>query len=138
MRGLSTISAAILIACAVPATSRADAPGPRTAPTAEAASPGCRCPGIRHVVRRHVRHVRHFRRGRLPVAVALAPPVPYDPPIPDPLDPAYDRAMTLHFRSPQVAGVYPGEPGFPPTPIVRGIFPYRVHAGGRVLHYDAI
>jgi hypothetical protein len=68
----------------------------------------------------------------------LGPPIYYDPPIPSPWDSAYDRAMVLHLRSPEVSGIYVSEPGFPPTPPVRGIQHYRVQAGGAVLQYDEL
>ena len=141
MRMFSAIGALILIACAVPATSRADGPAPGASPAAAAAAPGCRCPGIRHAARphRYVRHVRHWRRGHPVVALLPAGPPPvYDPPIPDPWDPAYDRAMTLHFRSPAVSGIYTGEPGLPHTPPIHGIQSYRLQAGGGVLQYDGL
>ena len=138
MRMFSAIGALILIACAAPATSRADGPAPGAGP---AVAPGCRCPGVRHAMRphRYVRHVRHWRRGHPVVALLPAGPPPlYDPPIPDPWDPAYDRAMTLHFRSPEVSGTYTGEPGLPHTPPIHGIQSYRVQVGGGVLQYDGL
>jgi hypothetical protein len=83
-------------------------------------------------VRYHAAHRRHW------VPVAVAPPPPYDPPIPSPWNTAYDRAMTLHFRSPAVSGSYLLEPGFPPTPPVVGIQHYRVPAGPVVYQYDGV
>lgn len=138
MRPFSAMTAAFLVACAVPLPGRADGP---PAP-AEAAAPGCKCPEVqrrhawrpRHHVRYHAVHRRHW----VPVPVAVAPPPPYDPPIPSPWNPAYDRAMTLHFRSPAVSGSYLLEPGYPPTPPVVGIQHYRVPTGPVVFQYDGL
>jgi hypothetical protein len=142
MQLYSVIGVAVLFACAVPATSRADGPPAAAAAVAQPAAPGCNCPRVQHRhawrAHRHVRHyARHWRRG-WPTPVALAPRVIYDPPIPSPWDSAYDRAMVLHLRSPEVSGTYVAEPGFPPTPPVRGIQHYRVQAGGAVLQYDEL
>jgi hypothetical protein len=71
------------------------------------------------------------------VAVAVAPPI-YDPPIPSPYDTAYDRAMTLHFRSAEVSGTYTGEPGYPHIPPVASVQPYRGFSGATVLQYDGL
>ena len=148
MRLLTTIGALVLFAVAAPAIGRAATP-PDTAATPEAAAvgvgsgmpaPGCRCPRIyhRHVWRRHWRGRFHVRRRVYPVAVAVAPLPPYDPPIPAPWDTAYDRAMTLHFRSPVVSGTWTGEPGFAHTPAVFGIQAYRVPVGPAVMQYDGL
>jgi len=78
------------------------------------------------------------------VPIALLPQMPfaplpvYNPLIPSPWDSAYDRVMTLHFRSPEVSGAYVGEPGYPHTPPVRGGQPYRVQSGTAVLQYDGM
>src|SRR4029077_1747695 len=80
----------------------------------------------------------HARRRVHPVPVAFAPLPPYDPPIPAVWDTAYDRAMTLHFRSPEVSGTWVDEPGFPHTPAVHGIQAYRVQVGGAVMQYDGL
>ena len=142
MRLYSVIGAAFVIACAAPATSHADGPPTAASAVAQPAAPGCNCPRVqhRHVWRPH-RHVRHYARHwryQWPTPIALGPRVIYDPPIPSPWDSAYDRAMVLHLRSPDVSGIYVAEPGFPPTPPVRGIQHYRVEAGGAVLQYDEL
>jgi hypothetical protein len=142
MRLYSAMAAALLITCAAPPASRADGLPAAAAPAAETPAPGCRCPGYlrharrayRHVWVRHWRHRRHF-------AVAFVPPpliVPYDPPIPAPWDSAYDRGMTLHFRSPVVSGSYIGEPWWPHTPPIRPFTAYRLASGGGVLQYDGL
>ena len=138
MRLFSTIGALVLIACTAPAPSRAATPPADASAAAEPSAPGCHCPQVqyRHARRPH-RHVRRHVRG--PIALLPAPPPPlYDPPIPSLWDPAYDRAMTLHFRSPEVSGTYTGEPGFPHTPPVHGIQSYRVQKGDAVLQYDGL
>jgi hypothetical protein len=143
MRLYSAIATAFLIACAVPATSRADDPQSAASAVSQTPAPGCNCPRVqhRHAWRphRHARHhARHWRHGWPTPIALLGPPVYYDPPIPSPWDSAYDRAMTLHFRSPEVSGSYVGEPGFPHTPPIRGIQHYRVQAGAAVLQYDGL
>jgi hypothetical protein len=142
MQLYSVIGVAILIACAVPATSRADGPAAPASAVAQPATPGCNCPRVqRHHAWRPQRHVRRYARHwrhQWPTLIALGPPVIYDPPIPSPWDSAYDRAMVLHLRSPDVSGIYVAEPGFPPTPPVRGIQHYRVQAGGAILQYDEL
>ena len=148
MRPFSAISAAFLIVCAVSAIGRADTP-PAVAPPAVAAAvvspppaPSCLChPRLHHVWRRHrrVRHVRYWRhRQVVRVVVVRPPPPPYNPWLPTADDSAYDRAMTLHFRSPMVTGIALAEPGYPPTPPVRGIYPYRYAAGPAAFQYDGI
>ena len=144
MRLSWTIGALVLIACTAPATSRAATP-PDTVAAPEAAAvgvgsdmpaPGCRCPRLHHHVWRAHRHVRHWRR--VVRRLALVPLPPYDPPIPAVWDTAYDRAMTLHFRSPEVSRTWVGEPGFAHTPPVHGIQAYRVQSGGAVVQYDGL
>lgn len=141
MRPFSAMTAAFLLACAVPMPGHADGP-PAASALAQPAAPGCNCPRVqRHHAWRAHRYVHHYarnwRRGS-PALIARGLPVSYDPPIPSPWDTAYDRAMTLHFRSPEVSGIYVAEPGFPPTPPVRGIQHYRVQAGGAVFQYDGM
>ncbi len=144
MRLSTTIGALVLFALAAPATSRAATP-PDTAAAPDAAAvgvgsgvpaPGCRCPRVYH---RHVWKKRWHRYARrLPLAAALAPLPPYDPPIPAVWDTAYDRAMTLHFRSAEVSGTWVDEPGFAHTPPVHGIQAYRVQVGAAVMQYDGL
>jgi hypothetical protein len=138
MRPFSAMTAAFLFVCAVPLPGHADGP---PAPPAQQAAPDCKCPQVqRHAwrPRHHLRYHAWHRRHLVPIPVAVVPPPPYDPPIPSPWDTAYDRAMTLHFRSPAVSGSYLLEPGYPPTPPVVGIQHYRVPAGGVVFQYDGV
>lgn len=135
MRPSHAIAGLLLLAGMMPASSYADAPGPM--PSAQAARPGCRCPGIRHVRHVHHRYVRHFRYRRLVPLIAVAP-LPYNAPIPSPWDTAYDRGMTLHFRSPAVSGTWIDEPGLPHTPPIRPVQWYRVPYGVAVLQYDGL
>ena len=156
MRLFSAIGAAFLIAGVAPATSHADTAPAVAATASQPAAPGCHCPvkltmGLhhRHAGRyagrphRHVRfHAGYWRRWR-PARIAVAPPPfywppYYNPPIPSPEDSAYDRGMTLLFRSPAVSGFYIAEPGYPPTPPILGVQPYRFQAGGAVFQYDGI
>ena len=132
MRALIAIGAALVMASLVPTAGRADAPGPAAAAPAK---PGCKCPQVR----KH-RVVRHYRRVTKR-AVALLPPVApfyYNTGIPSPWDTAYDRAMTLHFRSPFVTAIVDPEPGFPHTPPVRAVAWYRYASGPTVYQYDGI
>ena len=46
--------------------------------------------------------------------------------------------MTLHFRSPAVSGSYLVELGWPSTPPVLGIVPYRVRDERGVHQYDGL
>jgi hypothetical protein len=121
----------------LPSTSYAD--GMPSAAAAVKAGPSCPCPPVRHV--RHVRHRHHYvRRWRRPlVPLMAAAPLPYNAPIPWPWDTAYDRGMTLHFRSAAVSGVWTEEPGFPPTPPIVPVEWYREPAaGGAVYQYDGL
>jgi hypothetical protein len=138
MRTLGAIGAAVLMMCAVPVAGRADGPAPVTA--SERAAPGCKCPGVQRRAWKPRRVVRHHRRGPPPLAVAAPslPPAYYNPGIPSPYDTAYNRAMVLHFRSPPVSGLYQPEPGYPPTPPVVGVQPYRVQTGSVVMQYDGL
>jgi hypothetical protein len=145
MRALSAIAAGVLVGCAAAAPSQAANPaGPALSSTIACDEPG---PGYHPAVRphRHVvvrRHVRHHRRW-WPAPVVMVPPPPpplvfqYNAPIPSPWDSAYDRAMTVHYRSPAVTGVWGIEPGLPPTPPVWGT-PYTYAAGAAALQYDAM
>jgi hypothetical protein len=138
MRVLHAIgAAALLMACAIPATSHAD--GPTTG--ASAPQPDCRCPGVqRHVWRphRHVRgyawHRRHWRPA--PFAVALWPG--YNPPIPSPYDSAYDRVHTQYMRAREWRGEYLIEPPYVPNPPLPGLPHFVAAAGGAVFEYDII
>jgi hypothetical protein len=146
MRALYAVAVAGLIGCTIMAPSRAG-----TAPAAiraSAAVPPAACdePGpaahraaIRPYRRPDRPHAsrRHHRRWR-PPPVALLPPPLYDAPIPSPWDSAYDRAMTLHFRSPSVAGLFVYEAGLPPTPPIRPVQPYRYAVDGTVFQYDGL
>ena len=147
MRPLSAISAAFLIASVFAMPGWAETPPPAAGTAARPPAPGCVCPGVRQGraarVQRHARHHawhrRHWRPAHHAAAVPLRyPPVYYDPPIPSPYDSAYDRGMTLHYRSPTVSGAYRHEPGFPPTPPIRGVQHYRLQAGEAVFQYDGL
>lgn len=149
MRGFSAIGAAVALAWLMPAAGHAagqpDAAASNTrvgqpvAVACDEPGPGYRPQRPHRVVRVHVRHRRHRR----PVIVMPYPPpvvVPayYNTGIPSPYDTAYDRAMTLHFRSPFVTGLIDPEPGYPPTPAVFGVQPYRYRAGPAVYQYDGM
>jgi hypothetical protein len=146
MRLFSAIRATVLLVSTAAATSHAD-----SLANADPASSGgivrprfaaCDCPGYRWGLRQH-----HYRRsyarqfqgsGPAPELEPAEPPDSYNPLLPSTYDTAYDRAMTLHFRSPAVTDTYLVEPGWPPTPPVRGVFPYRVRAWGGVYQYDGL
>lgn len=102
----------------------------------------CDCPGYRWGLRQHHYRSVHTRQFRdWPPVAEFAPHEPtssYNPLLPSTYDTAYDRAMTLHFRSPAVTDTYLAEPGWPPTPPVRGVFAYRVRAWGGVYQYDGL
>ncbi|HLY46827.1 MAG TPA: hypothetical protein VKQ73_14690 [Stellaceae bacterium] len=131
MRLLSAIIAGGVIAFALPATSHADG----MPPTAAKPAPVANCPCLRpHRVVHHWRHV-----ARRPIGVPPPYwPANYNPLLPSPLDSAYDRAMTLHFRSPPVSGEYPADPGYAPLPPVAGVAAYRVPAYAGVYQYDGL
>jgi len=134
MRTLSLFGVAVMMSWVGIAVAHADGVSP--APGATAAV-NCPCPRPHRQVWHPVYHRRHYVRHWVP---ALPPPpvaVWYDAPIPSPWDPAYDRAMVLHYRSTPVSGVFLAEPGFPPTPPVHGVH-YRVAEGPRVLDYDGM
>jgi hypothetical protein len=87
--------------------------------------------------------VRRHRRWHPPPVVYLPPPPPpplvvYNPILPSPYNPAYDRVMVQHFQAPPVSGIYGIDSGLPPTPPVVGVLPYRVPAPGAVLQYDGL
>jgi len=144
MRLFCAIRATVLLVCAAATASHAD--GLRsTDSTDSGATPqfrvaSCNCPGP--VYRRHGRpeaEIRQFRQWPPVSEVAVAvPPDPYNPYLPGTLDTAYDRAMTLHFRSPAVTDTYRRDRGEAPTPPIRGLFPYRVRAWGAVYQYDGL
>jgi hypothetical protein len=144
MRSLVAIFAASLVGCALPAVSWAADPPDAVASGSSAmpnpAAPAlCNCPPA-HVWRphRHVRyHARHWRRHRPAPVLAVAPP-PYNPLLPITTDSAYDRGMVLHDRSPAVRGTFVGDPGYPPTPPINGVYPYRVQSGPAVYEYDSM
>ena len=48
--------------------------------------------------------------------------------------------MMLHYRSPPVSGLYRPEPGYPATPPIYGVHPYRgQYAPGQpVFQYDGL
>ena len=143
MRLFSAIRATVLLASAAAATSyaerfaNADSPGYGRAQFAS-----CDCPGYRGGWGQHRyrwSYARNFR-GWEPTPAFAPPPSPdyYNPLLPSTYDTGYDRVMTLHYRSPAVTDTYLAEPGWPPTPPVRGLFPYRVRAWGGVYQYDGV
>src|ERR1051325_1294501 len=137
-------SATLLLVCAAASVGHAEnvgvIPGKSTLARATRA-PECKCPGpVYHSGARRHRLRATIRRYRAPppykaVAVALDT---YNPWLPSPLDTAYDRALTLHFRSPAVTDTYRAERGWPPTPPIHGVYPYRVRAWDTVYQYDGL
>jgi len=145
MRPLGAIIALLLMAGLMPSVSYADGMPPAAVAVkarAVKAEPSCPCPPVRHVRHfryRHHHYVRHWRRARRLAPLMVAAPLPYNAPIPWPWDTAYDRGMTLHFRSAAVSGTWTGEPGFPPTPPIVPVEWYREPAaGGAVYQYDGL
>lgn len=143
MRVPIAIGAAVLLGCAIAAPSRAETAAEAPIFAAGAHQPivaGCDEPGPgfrRH--RRVSRHVRYIRRRLPPPRVAVFDASAYyNPGLPGTLDPAYDRAMVLHYRSPEVSDIDRDEPGYSPTPPVHGLWPYRVRSWGGVYDYDAM
>ena len=147
MHRLCSIGAVFLLACAAVAPGRADtatkalmASGVPQPAVAACDEPG---PGFRRHRRvtrrvRYVRHVRYVERWLPPPPVAVFEASAYNPGLPGTLDPAYDRAMVLHYRSPEVSDIDRDEPGYSPTPPVHGLWPYRVRRWGGVYDYDAM
>ena len=136
MRLFSAITGALLLAFALPTAGWADGTSPPTPPV----TPHCTCPPVHHVWHHRVRHWRHRRFVRRAPVVAPRPywASNYNPLLPSPLDTAYDRAMTLHFRSAPVSGEFLTDRGYPPTPPVAGVAPYRVPAYAGVYQYDGL
>ncbi|HTV88046.1 MAG TPA: hypothetical protein VME41_03430 [Stellaceae bacterium] len=134
MRLFPAIAAVLSVACTIPLSAHADG----MPPVARLAGHG------RHVVHRRIVETRRWvhyrlRRWRRPVPIALAPPVPiyFGWQIPDTLNPGYDRAMVLLYRSPAVSGMYTDDPGFPTTPVVTGA-PYQYDVCCAVFQYDGM
>jgi len=131
--------ATVLLVCAAATTSHADglrstdSAGGGAAPRARIAICNCPAPVHRSSGRRYVREYPEWA-----AVPNVAPPDPYNPYLPGTYDTAYDRAMTLHFRSPAVTDTYVSERGWPPTPPINGLFPYRVRAWGGVYQYDGL
>ena len=145
MRAFSAIGAALALGWLIPATGHAETQPSAAAVNTQLRQPAAAScdepgPGYRphRPVHRVVRHVRHRRPRRLAAVPALPypPPIYYNTGIPSPYDTAYDRAMTLHFRSPFVTGLVDPEPGYPHTPPVLGVQPYRFRSGPAVYQYD--
>jgi hypothetical protein len=140
MRSLTALAAGVVAAiamlCGMPTGSRADVmPSTR--------KPGCHCPqpAVRHhVVHRYVHYRAHRRRYLPEPPMAFATPLYwyYSNGIPSAWDPGYDRWMVLHFRNPAVSGIPIAELGYPPTPPVAEIEPYRYQAVGAVMQYDGL
>ena len=142
MRVPIAIGAAVLLGCAFAAPGRADTAttAPAVSKAQQASVAACDEPGPGF--RRHRRVTRHGRYARrrlaAPPLVAELEASTYNPGLPGTLDPAYDRAMVLHYRSAEVTDIDLAEPGFAPTPPVRGLWPYRVRAWEGVYDYDAM
>ena len=100
----------------------------------------CDCSGYRGP--RHHHRWSYARQSRpwlpAPEFEPAEPPDSYNALLPGTLDTAYDRAMTLHFRSAAVTDTYLAEPGRPPTPPARGLFAYRLRAWGGIYQYDGL
>ena len=141
MRVPIAIGAAVLLGCATAAPSRADsatmAPAVGKAQPAIVAACDEPGPGFRRH-RRVIRHVRYVRRWLPPPVAVFDASAYYNPGLPGTLDPAYDRAMVLHYRTPEVSDIDLAEPGYSPTPPVHGLWPYRVRSWGGVYDYDAM
>jgi hypothetical protein len=146
MRLFCALRATVLLVCAAVTPGYAD--GLRTSDssgsggTLQARVAACNCPdtAYRPSVRRHYRprsYVRQYQEQEW-VSAPVAPPEQYNPYLPSTFDTAYDRAMTLHFRSAAVTDTYLSERGWPPTPPIQGVFPYRVRAWGAVYQYDGL
>src|SRR5437763_6575287 len=143
MQLFTVIGAAALLAGAAAATSHADGSSTVATGGLVVQTPLTACdgpgPGYRSGLRRrhsHRFHAHYVRR--LPRIAVVEPPDLFNSLLPGTLDTAYDRAMTIHFRSPPVTDTYRAEAGWPPTPPVVGLFPYRVRAWGAVYDYDGI
>lgn len=131
MLRFAAIGAALLISsglAAVPAGADVRAPGEKMV----RAFPGCPCPPVVH--RRVHARVRHHRFVP-PPAVAVVRRDLYNVLIPSTYDPAYDRVVVDHFRTPTVTGF--NEP-WRPKPVWPGILPYRASVPDGVLQYDGL
>jgi len=130
MLRFAAIGAVLLIGFAGAPPVRADvpAPGERVRP----AAPGCNCPVVHRRV--HAR-VRHRRFVPPPAIAAREGPDLYNFLFPSPYDPAYDRVVVDHFRTPTVTGY--DEP-WRPKPVWPGILPYRASAPDGIEQYDGL
>lgn len=138
MRVFSAVAAAFLTALALPAAGLANGSSPPAASAAMPAGPTCPCVRPQRVVRHHVWHHRRIAHRRWVAAPAPYFAARYNPLLPVSWDPAFDRALALHLRSPAVSGLYNPDPGFAPTPPVAGVIPYRVPAYGGIYQYDEL
>jgi hypothetical protein len=126
MLRFAAIGAIVLIGCGLGAPARADGPGPKVAPSA----PICNCPVVHRRVYSRVRH----HRLPPPLVVREGPDL-YNFLVPSPYDPAYDRVVVDHFRTPTVTGF--DEP-WRPKPVWPGILPYRASVPDGVVQYDGL
>jgi hypothetical protein len=139
MRLFCAIRATVLLVCAAATTSHADglrstdSSGAGSARQARLVACNCPVPVHRSTVRRQV-----FRYQEQVIVPPVAPAETYNPWLPATHDTAYDRAMTLHFRSPAVTDTYRAERGEAPTPPIYGVLPYRARAYGGVYQYDGL
>jgi hypothetical protein len=93
----------------------------------------CPCPSAVH--RRVHARLRHPRSPTPPVAAARERPDYYNFLIPSTYDPAYDRVMVDHFRTPVVTGF---DQPWRPRPVWPGFLPYRMRVAEGVLQYDGL
>ena len=100
---------------------------------AQTTTADCPCPSVVH--RRVHARVRHPRRLAPPTVAAREAPDYYNFLVPSTYDPAYDRVVTDHFRTPVATGV--DEP-WRSTPVWPGILPYRMRVAEGVLQYDGL
>lgn len=129
MLRFAAIGAVLLagVAWMSPAGADVPAPGERV----KRATPICNCP----VVHRRT-HARVHRRFVPPPAVVVQEgPDFYNVLIPSTYDPAYDRVVVDHFRTPTVTGY--DEP-WRPKPVWPGILPYRAIAPEGIVQYDGL
>ena len=128
MLRFAAIGAVLLAGFAWAPPAGADAPGEKVRPS----RPGCNCPVVHRRV--HAR-VRHRRFVPPPAVVVREEPDLYNVLIPSTYDPAYDRVVVDHFRTPTVTGF--DEP-WRPKPVWPGILPYRATGPDGIVQYDGL
>src|SRR5918911_3273907 len=130
MLRIAAIGAVLLtgLAWTPPAHADVPAPGEKVKPVV----PGCNCPVVHR--RAHAR-VRHRRFAPPPAVAVQEGPDLYNFLFPSTYDPAYDRVVVDHFRTPTVTGY--DEP-WRPKPVWPGILPYRAIAPEGIVQYDGL